>query len=365
MRIRLSALGQTAPGGKQLEIEEIPEQRRAEFDAFVGAHIWGDVLQGWTWGEVKGAFGWRPHRFLLHEYGQIVGAVSVLRREVPLFGEILYAPRGPVLDPAKRGQWRELSRLLRRRFPRAIAFICEPRIDETAKRPPGFWRGRRRGLFQGIQPRIVAEIPLSGDLAQDFGRLHSKCRYNLRLSERRGVKTRTGEPPDRATFLRLLQITARRDGFGLRAPRFYSAVLRAFSDAGQGALLLAGRGEEDYAGVFAVRLGRHAIYLYGASDDATRRDMAAYACQWAAISWAANGGAERYDMTGMAPSSRQSHPLSGLRRFKMQWGAVERRYLGPLDVPLRLPLYLVYRVAEPIFARISLWRTRFVARPAQ
>ncbi len=347
-----------------MEIEEIPQARRAEFDAFVGAHIWGDVLQGWAWGDVKGAFGWHPHRFLLHEYGQVIGALSVLRREVPVFGEILYAPRGPVLDPGKRGTWRDFSRLLRRRFPRAFAFVCEPRIDEEMKRPPRFWRGRRRGLFQGIQPRIVAEIPLSGNLERDFERLHPKCRYNVRLAERRGIATRKGETADRSTFLRLLQITARRDGFHLRASRFYSEVLRAFADAGQAALLLAGRGDEDYAGVFAVRLGRHAIYLYGASDGAGRRDMAAYACQWAAIRWAEECGAERYDMTGMAPSDAR-HPLSGLRRFKMQWGAVERRYIGPLDLPLRLPNYLLYRLAEPLVARLSLWRQRFVARPAQ
>ncbi len=348
-----------------MEIIEVLEDRRAEFDAVVGTHIWGDVLQGWTWGEVQGGFGWQPHRFLLQEYGRMIGAVSVLRREVPLFGDLLYAPRGPVLDPAKRAQWRELSHKLRRRFPRAFAFICEPRLDEEGKRPPGFLRGRRRGLFQGIQPRIVAEIPLSGDTDRDFSRLHQKCRYNVRLAARRGVSARVGADPDRATFLRLLQITARRAGFGLRSPRFYSAVMQAFSDEGQGALLLAGRGEEDCAGAFVATLGRHAVHLYGASDDAARSNMTSYACQWAAITWATAQGAERYDMTGMAPTAGGTHRLSGLRRFKMQWGAVERRYIGPLDAPLRWPQYLLYRIAEPIAARISLWRTRFVARPAQ
>lgn len=348
-----------------MEIEEIFAERRAEFDALVGDHVWGDVLQGFTWGDIKGAFGWQPHRFLLREHGKVIGALSALRRELPLFGELLYAPRGPVLDPARRVQWRELRRLLHERFPRAFAFICEPRLDEAAKRPPGFWRGRRRGLFQGIQPRIVAEIPLSADPSQNLRRLQGKCRYNIRVAGRRGVTTRVGGPGDRTTFLRLLQVTARRDGFGLRSSRFYDAVLRMFGEAGQGALLLSGRGDEDFAGVFAVRLGRHAIYLYGASDDAGRRDMAAYACQWEAIAWAASAGAERYDMTGMAPSPSPRHPLSGLRRFKMQWGAVERRYIGPLDAPLKLPNYLLYRVAEPVVSRIALWRTRLVARPAQ
>ena len=72
-----------------MEVEEIPAERRAEFDEVVGGHLWGDVLQSWAWGEVKAAFGWRPHRFLLRERGEVVGALSLLRRELPFFGELL------------------------------------------------------------------------------------------------------------------------------------------------------------------------------------------------------------------------------------------------------------------------------------
>jgi lipid II:glycine glycyltransferase (peptidoglycan interpeptide bridge formation enzyme) len=347
-----------------LELIEVFEDRKAEFNAVVGEHIWGDVLQGWTWGEVEGGFGWQVHRFLLQEFSRTIGALSVLRRDVPLCGDLLYAPRGPVLDPSKRAQWRELARILRRKFPRAFAFISEPRLDEEGKRPPGFLRGRRRRSVQGNQPRIVAEIPLSGDADRDFSRLHQKCRYNIRLAARRGISARVGAGPDRANFVRLLQIAARRDGFALRPPGFYSAVMRAFSEAGQGALVLAGRGEDDFAGIFTAYLGRHAMHLYGASDDASRRDMATYACQWEAITWAAAQGAERYDLTGTVSLPRQIS-LRGVQRFDMQWGAVERRYIGPLDAPLRWPQYLLYRIAEPVISRIALWRTRFVAHPAQ
>lgn len=351
--------------GSDLQLKEAKPPERREFDAFVGRHVFGDPLQGWTWGEVKAEYGWRPHRFWILEGGQTVGCLALLRRELPVFGELLYAPRGPVLDPSQKRLWSALRGELRRIFPAAFAFVAEPRIDEREKRPPRFWQGRRRGHFGGIQPRVVAEIPLLGDVPRIFAALTPKCRYNVRLAGRRGIRVRRAEAPDRATFLRLLQITARRAGFPLRAPRFYAHVLAAFSDAGQGEVFLAEHEGEALAGLFAIRLGRHSLYLYGASADGRRRDMAPYLVQWHAIAWAARGGAERYDMRGIAPNENPRHPLHGLRRFKLQWGAGERRYLGPLDMPLRFWPYLAYRLAEPLVARLSVLRAGLRARAAQ
>lgn len=357
--------GTLVAGGIDLELREANPWERHEFEVFVGQHVFGDPLQSWAWGDVKAEFGWTAHRFWILDRERRVGSLSLLRRALPLFGEILYAPRGPVLDPMDATAWRGLGPQLRRIFPRAFVLVAEPRIDERRRRPPGFWQGRRRGHFGGIQPRFVAEVPLVGEEHEIFSRLAAKCRYNVRLAARRGITVRQGSGPDRATFLRLLQITARRDGFGLRAPRFYAQVLAALSEAGQGALFLAERCGETLAGVFAIRLGRHALYLYGASADEHRRDMAAYLAQWEAIRWALAGGADRYDMTGIAPRDDPRHPLHGLRRFKLGWGAGERRYLGPLDLPLRPWPYLLYRLAEPLAARISLLRAGPLPRTAQ
>ncbi|EQD27953.1 Methicillin resistance protein, partial [mine drainage metagenome] len=271
-------------------------------------HVYGDPLQGWSWGAVKQDYGWEPRRFWVMENGRTVGSLALVRRTLPMFGDLLYAPRGPVLDPAVKRYWMPLRAELRRIFPDAFVLVAEPRIDEREKRPPAFWQGRRRGLFGGIQPRLVAEIPLTG--ADDLWRLLSpKCRYNVRLAMRRGLTVRRAQGPDRATFLRLLQITARRDGFFLRAPRFYAQVMAAFGDAGQGEVFLVERDQEALAGVFVICLGRHALFLYGASSDEHRRDMAPYLCQWHAIRWASANGAERYDMTGIAPNDNPDHPL--------------------------------------------------------
>lgn len=348
-----------------LQMREAAPSERADFDAFVGQHVYGDPLQGWSWGEVKREFGWEPHRLWILDGGRPIGSMALLRRSLPVFGDLLYAPRGPVLDPIDRRRWSGLRAELRRLFPDAFAFVAEPRIDEFQKRPPAFWQGRRRGNFGGIQPRIVAEIALTGDVTETFTLLSPKCRYNVRLAMRRGLKVHRGVGPDRATFLRLLQITARRDGFSLRTPRFYAQVLAQFCDANQAEMFLVEKDGESLAGVFAVRLGRHALFLYGASSDEHRRDMATYLCQWHALRWAAMGGADRYDMTGIAPNDNPRHPLHGLRRFKLQWGAGERRYLGPIDLPLKIWPYLLYRIAEPLAARAAWLQTGLRPQHAQ
>lgn len=77
----------------------IDNAEKERFDEFMARHSKGHVLQTWGWGELKNRTGWKPWRLVLEDHGEIVAAISILERKIPVVGiPIFYASRGPVLD---------------------------------------------------------------------------------------------------------------------------------------------------------------------------------------------------------------------------------------------------------------------------
>ena len=62
--------------------------------------------------------------------------------------------------------------------------------------------------------------------------------------------------------------------------------------------------------------------------------MITYALQKAAILEAKKRGAREYDLFGIAPEGDKYHPLSGLSRFKLGFGAKRVNRMGCWDYPL-------------------------------
>src|SRR5512139_70734 len=88
------------------------------------------VLQTWEWGQFKGRWGWTPRYFLNEEH---TAAALVLRRTFsPLKLNILYVPKGPVLDYSNSALvdrvLRDLAAIARR--DRAIFVKIDPDLDQ-------------------------------------------------------------------------------------------------------------------------------------------------------------------------------------------------------------------------------------------
>jgi len=305
-----------------------------EFDRFVGSHVHGDPLQGACFGDLQAERGRTVHRFYLVEHGHAVGSLSLIAAEVGRLGQLLYAPRGPVLDPGQRVAWRSLAWELRHHFPRAFAFTCAPRIDERQPRPPGYFPRRGVPLDPGLSLAAV-ELPLSGDPERDFARLHRRCRVQLRRAPAHGVSVREARRDEVRLALGLM-----RRGPAVIAPdpAALADALAAFRARGQAALFLAEEAGAVRAASVVIRLGRHALCQHLGQDDGGRHRAAGYAAQWAAIAWAEGQGAERCDITGFRAPGDPT--LADVAR---RYGGIEHRY-ALLEVPMRLGPYLAYRL---------------------
>lgn len=357
-------------GLSQLEVLEVrpgDAEAMSRFSDYVRDGPKGHILQTAAWGDLKARTGWRPLRFMVVEpgTGRVRGAISTLLRRLPLPRVRLYlayAPRGPVLDYADEAAMAALfdgvGRILRQRG--CIALKIDPDIpaeqaDVVARlRRQGFRRMERGMGFEGVQPRFVFRLPLSGSADEMLARFHSKTRYNIRLAQRKGVTVRRGHgAKDISTFYRILLETARRDRFLVRAESYYHDMWDTLGRQGLAELFMAEHEGEVIAATIAFKLGDKVWYVYGASSNTRREVMPNYLLQWTMIQWALDQGCTLYDFRGVSGKvDDPSDPLYGLYRFKKGFAADLTEFIGEFDLVLRPAWYLAYSYGEPAYRRL-------------
>jgi peptidoglycan pentaglycine glycine transferase (the first glycine) len=360
----------------------------------------GGLLQSWRWGEFKKASGWSPSRVMLGHLDALPNGQEtlsgpsicgqVLFRSVPklpLPVSIAYMPRGPV---SNRGQGSEFD---------AILNVAQGDVYSDGRAMRAFWQrvhteARKHGaVFLKVEPDIPLDehatradvdrymqalgfrpsgrlqpartIVLDIDRSEDdlLKEMKPKTRYNLRLAGRRGVQVRRAETlDDLRTFYTLLEVTGDRDEFGIHTFPYYEQLWRTFGPEGDNSVLVllaehpdeAERAQGPVAGLLALRFGREAIYMYGASAIRGREHMPNYLLQWEAIRWAKEHGCARYDFWGIpdAPTDEAGEgevsPInarSGLRGvywFKKGFGGREIEYPGAYDYVYNPLLYKIW-----------------------
>lgn len=343
------------------------------------------VLQTWEWGAFKSKYGWSSEQLVWSNNGYIAAAAMVLKRslEIPFirnFVNILYIPRGPILD------WKDND----------LSYRVLKDISEYAK--------INRGLFVKIDPEIIMKSELSGnpdnklypnDIAiknvlknnnwlfsrdqiqfqntlvidltpsedELLANMKQKTRYNVRLASRKGVTVRRGNTEDIGLLYQMYAETALRDGFTIRNEQYYTSVWGSFiknsfkeesSESSQDAKLLpaaepliAEVDGEPVAAIIIFRFGRTAWYLYGMSRAVHREKMPNYLLQWEAIKRAKEAGCQTYDLWGAPNKLIESDPLWGVYRFKEGLGGKVVQYIGAWDLPIQPVLYSLYSYTLP------------------
>lgn len=349
-------------GVASITVRQVGPEDRERFDRAVAGAPHPDFLQTWAWGELKARTGWIPHRLLFSRDGRDVAAFSILERRLPALGSLHYAPRGPMVD------WRDAEAvdacfsaaadLGRQR--KALALKVDPGVPDgdaacrNALRRHGFRELDTGASFEGVQPRFVMHLPLHGATEESLlAAMHPKTRYNIRLAARRGVRVRVGERGDVPAFYAALVETAVRDRFLVRARSYFADMFDLCLASGLGRLWLAEAADgELLGGAVAFQLGGLTWYLYGASRNARRELMGAYAVQWAMIRWALGAGCRLYDFRGVSGDLRPENQLYGLYRFKKGFGADLVRYVGEFDRPWRPARLWAYERLLPLARRL-------------
>ena len=322
----------------------------------LGAQAWdqlllqqpeGNLLQSWLWGELQSRFGWTVERLLVQEGRHGLCSLQRTPTLVP-GGAVYYVPRGPaVLESARMATLDELER--RARAGGGVVLRLEPN-DPVGDQWPAFFEGRGYTSCKPIQPEATQLLPIDLEPEALKAGFKPKTRYNLNLSERKGVKVRASK--DVQTFARLAADTARRQGIHLPGAAYYQAAIDLFGPGDAVRLYLAEHDGDTLGGIMVFRFGKTAYYLFGGSTDHKRELMPNYLLHWQAMLDFRAMGCETYDWWGVPEEPAPDHPWFGLYRFKTGFGGETVRYIGLYQRVLRPAALALEERAQRLKLRI-------------
>ena len=183
-------------------------------------------------------------------------------------------------------------------------------------------RGGRE--FFGEAPASLSFYGHSLNLVADektlFEKMDSSARQAVRKAEKDGVTVEVSQNEAAiADFYALQCQTRKRHGLPPQPFQFFLNIARHVLSQNQGVVVLASQHGEKIAGAVYFFLGGRAIYKYGASDFRWQHLRPNNLVMWLAMKWLARNGATTLHL------GKTSLANEGLRRFKLNLGAVEQR----------------------------------------
>lgn len=307
------------------------------------------IQQTSFWSNVKNRMGFETLA-INFKYGEIDSDILVVIQSIDIDRAIAYVPYGPEITPPEeeRGAFlEELSECLRSFLPLncvAIKYdLCWESFWET---PPSAFAQEFRMNFNSIYsnfqkctsnilPSNTVYVELDTTPEGILNRMKPKTRYNILLSERRGVEVKEYGPEFLDTWYSLYCETCIRNGLVIHDRGYFDTILTTNASETESPaevrLLAALHDGKPLAALFLVITGRRGSYLYGASTSQDRGLMAPYALQWRAMMISKEKGCNEYDMFGIAPKADPAHPMYGLYRFKSGFGGEIYRTMGCWD----------------------------------
>jgi len=256
-----------------------------------GAH----PMQMWQWGELKQKTGpWTPYRLVMRdEDGSALGGAQVLVRKMPFpFGAIAYAPRGPFARQDGLMEVADAAADWVKQNTKSQSLKIDPAVPELDW--SAGWEVSETSLINK-----TACLSLEPDLDAIMKAIpNRKCRQYIRKGERDGVVVRPAEERDLDAVLALYHQTAEADGFAIHDDAFYRTAFTVLDGIQQ--FFVAEMEGEVQAFLWNVTSrGGTTFELWGAVNDAGKRDRANYYMKWVAIQAAKEAGSKLYDLNGL------------------------------------------------------------------
>ena len=309
-------------------------------------------LQTEEWLEFQREAGHKVWRF---SNGKI--AANIIKLGLPFGKSILYIPHGPEInfDEIRGGLKNELANFVKyskglAKEEKAIFIKIEPLSDVVMELL--HMKGIRRSSKQ-IQPykSVVLNLELSEEHL--LGKMHPKTRYNINLSEKKGLKLE--ESDNIEIFWKLLKQTAKKDQFATHPKEYYEKMLKFFKyESGkelETKLFLVKYDNKYIGGVIVMVYHNTAYYLHGAMNREYRNLMAPYFMHWEIIK-ALKGLNDKFPMTNVKYYDFwgiDAAKWPGVTRFKLGWGGDLKEYPGSFDIPVSKLWYFVYNLVRRVF----------------
>lgn len=323
-----------------------PDQNETEFlNQSVGD---GGFLQSEIWRKFQEKYGRKTNHFEDDRWW-----VNSVEHTLPVVGAYGYAPRGPISkaeNEKKRTEYIGMQKFLDEAREKNWGWVrIEPENKQVLQQLQAQVPYRIVPSPHTVQPREILMLDISGTEEEILKQMKPKTRYNIHLAERKEVKVyHTQDKRAQEAFIRLVAVTAKRDGITPHPKKYYETMFESFPPENWELFVAEYKGE-----IIAVNLvivfGKCATYLHGASADEHREVMAPYLLQWRSITYARSCFCEVYDFGGVETVDGQMG-WAGITRFKTGFApATEtRKFPGAYDTVLFPWRYRIYRILQKI-----------------
>ncbi|MFH1712536.1 MAG: peptidoglycan bridge formation glycyltransferase FemA/FemB family protein [Patescibacteria group bacterium] len=287
----------------------------------------GAFLQSWEWGEFQKALGRKVERiYSSTQEGDLLA--QAVRMDLPLGQYYWQVPKGPI---GTLSQEKALE-VLRQHLEGAVFLRLEPPVEYRLMR------------VDDIQPSTTLVVDLKQDEEKLLSQMKSKTRYNVRLSERKGVEFKRVEADRLDDFFRLMEQTTHRDNFRAHPEVYYRTMLEVLHNGEVDAFLaMAFYEDRPIASNVMIDFDGVRTYLHGATSNLHRNVMAQYGMHWHLIQEARQLGYKAFDFWGIAPENADfSHAWTGITRYKKGFGGKVLAAPGTYDLPLKHLWYSTY-----------------------
>ncbi len=302
-------------------------------------------LQSWEWGEFRKSQGHKVVRFGLFEEKNLKEVFQLTLHKIPHTNfSIGYLPKSPLPTLEVLEKLKEISK-----DNNAIFIKLEPDVEHNEKIEKQLID---LGLVHGkpLFTKYTSIIDLNKSEDELLNSFKSKTRYNIRLSEKHGVKIQE-DNCDKAfeEYLNLVLETTKRQGFYAHDKKYHTEQWKILKSAGISHLLTATFEGKILASFLLFKFNDVLYYPYGASTREQKELMAPTLLMWEAIKFGKSLGCKSFDLWGdTEPDPPPNHPYFGFHKFKEGFSPRLVEFVGTYDLVINQPLYYLYNLVDKI-----------------
>ncbi len=231
-------------------IKKITEQEYTEYAQMLNQH---HFTHGVRWGEFRKTIAWNFECIGIYEKEKLAFAALILYKNLKgTKYKLAYTPRGFITNPefleneatyikALKGYLKENKVFVYKIDPDVIRQQLDTKLepiegtlDETQHSKLISYGFEHKGLlnnFEGMVPRHTIRINTKdNDIDEILAQMEKKTRNACKIGEKKGLEFESAGIEKLDEFMRLLDETAERDGFGYRHRKYYEDMFAAFGD---------------------------------------------------------------------------------------------------------------------------------------